>query len=180
MTTKEKLMAAALELFQKNGFDNTSTASIAKHAWFASGTLFVHFSSKGDLLEHMYISIKKESHSYVFSNLDRTLSTEELLKQTYYRTFEYYTKNYQKLIFIEQFMNSPHIHKINMQEISTEMDEYEDILERAKDEKIIANRENELLSAAITGLFFSLSKYIKSSWADRTEDCVKMIMNALR
>lgn len=180
MTTKEKLVQSALELFQENWFDNTSTASIAKSAWFATWTLFVHFSSKNDLLDSMYVSIKKESHTYVFSNLDDTLAVWEKLQQVYTKTFEYYLRNYEKLIFIEQFTNSSHIHRIDMNELGDEMEEYLKILNSAKKEGIVADKNNELLSTTIWWLFFSLSKYIKENWEDSIEECVEIIMNALK
>lgn len=180
MTTKDKLMKSALELFQEKWFDNTSTASIAKHAGFATGTLFVHFASKEELLDSMYISIKKESHSYVFDTLDTCISAGEQLEQTYKKTFEYYVRNYEKLIFIEQFTNSPHIDRVDMSEIWDEMQEYLKILSAAKKEGFVADKESELLTATIWWLFFSLSKYIKNHWEDTIDDAVEILMNALK
>lgn len=180
MTTKDKLMKSALELFQQKWFDNTSTASIAKHAGFATWTLFVHFKSKEELLDSMYISIKKESYSYVFQNLDSSISAWEQLEQVYIKTFQYYVRNYEKLIFIEQFTNSSHIDRVDMSEIRDEMQEYLKILSAAKKDGIVADIGNELLSATIWGLFFSLSKYLNQQWEDRIEECVNIIMNALK
>src|SRR5262245_61672140 len=44
------LMAAARELFAKNGFGATTTADVARHAGVSEGIVFHHFGSKADLL----------------------------------------------------------------------------------------------------------------------------------
>lgn len=58
-TKKQRLLEAALALFVDQGIYATSTASIAKAAGVANGTLFHHFSSKDVLLLELYKDIKR-------------------------------------------------------------------------------------------------------------------------
>ena len=58
---KQALLEAAIELFAKDGFWNTTTANIAKHAEVATGTLFTYFPTKNDLLDEVYLMIKREA-----------------------------------------------------------------------------------------------------------------------
>jgi AcrR family transcriptional regulator len=55
---QEKILAAALTLFVSQGISETSTASIAKAAGVATGTLFHHFDSKQSLVHGLYQSLK--------------------------------------------------------------------------------------------------------------------------
>jgi TetR/AcrR family transcriptional regulator, cholesterol catabolism regulator len=48
--TREQIRAAAWALFATQGFDATTTQSIARKAGIASGTVFLHASDKADLL----------------------------------------------------------------------------------------------------------------------------------
>lgn len=48
--TRERIRAAAWELFSTAGYDATTTQAIAKRAGVAAGTVFVHASDKADLL----------------------------------------------------------------------------------------------------------------------------------
>ncbi len=48
--TREQIRAAAWELFSTQGYDATTTQSIAKKAGVAAGTVFLHASDKADLL----------------------------------------------------------------------------------------------------------------------------------
>ena len=57
---KQQLLDSALTLFVNRGIDATSTASIAKHASVANGTLFHHFPSKEALVLALYKKIKQD------------------------------------------------------------------------------------------------------------------------
>jgi AcrR family transcriptional regulator len=48
--TRERVRAAALELFMRDGYEATTTKAIAARAGVASGTVFVHAPDKEDLL----------------------------------------------------------------------------------------------------------------------------------
>jgi AcrR family transcriptional regulator len=48
--TRERIRAAAWELFSTVGYEGTTTQAIAKRAGIAAGTVFVHASDKADLL----------------------------------------------------------------------------------------------------------------------------------
>ena len=51
MSNKEKIILAALELFSKNGYTETSISAIAKHAKVSKGLTYTHFKNKEALLE---------------------------------------------------------------------------------------------------------------------------------
>lgn len=52
--TKEKILSAALELFQENGLQGTSTREISRKAGIAEGTLFNYFKTKEDLALYFF------------------------------------------------------------------------------------------------------------------------------
>ena len=49
--TRLKIIAAALELFSKNGYSNTTLAMIADEAGFSRGPIYWHFKNKDELYE---------------------------------------------------------------------------------------------------------------------------------
>ncbi len=50
LDTRERVRAAAFELFSEKGYDETTTKEIAAKAGVAAGTVFLHASDKADLL----------------------------------------------------------------------------------------------------------------------------------
>ncbi|SCE97734.1 transcriptional regulator, TetR family [Micromonospora haikouensis] len=51
--TRKSLIASALELFERRGFDRTSVQEIADRAKLTKGAFYHHFESKDDLLRHI-------------------------------------------------------------------------------------------------------------------------------
>jgi TetR/AcrR family transcriptional regulator, cholesterol catabolism regulator len=51
--TRRSLIASALRLFERRGFDRTSVQEIADHARLTKGAFYHHFESKDDLLRHI-------------------------------------------------------------------------------------------------------------------------------
>lgn len=51
MTKKEKIIHAALDLFAKHGYTETSISKIAKAAGVSKGLTYTHFENKEDLLK---------------------------------------------------------------------------------------------------------------------------------
>lgn len=50
ITTREKIIDSACTLFAENGYYNTNTAKIAKHAGVSTGIVYGYFHDKRDLL----------------------------------------------------------------------------------------------------------------------------------
>lgn len=53
-STRKRIVTAALELFEKQGFDNTTTKEIARRARVAEGTVFNYFETKEDIALHFF------------------------------------------------------------------------------------------------------------------------------
>ncbi len=66
-----KLLAAARRLFAKKGFAATTTAEIAAQADVATGTLFLYFESKEDLLVAIFREAMDEAAAEAFASLPR-------------------------------------------------------------------------------------------------------------
>jgi AcrR family transcriptional regulator len=55
--TRERLLTAAQELIEENGYAGASVVAIAERAGVASGTLYRHFSSKEEMFVELFRSV---------------------------------------------------------------------------------------------------------------------------
>lgn len=74
---RERFLNAALKLFTQNGIQNTSTAEIARAAGTASGTLFLYFPTKIQLINELVLMITKQEAEHINSLLDPSLSVRD-------------------------------------------------------------------------------------------------------
>jgi AcrR family transcriptional regulator len=75
--TKEKILCKALNLFVARGIDKTSTNLIAKESEVASGTIFVHFENKQDLVNQVYLAAKNR----FFQSLETSIKPKSVFKK---------------------------------------------------------------------------------------------------
>jgi AcrR family transcriptional regulator len=63
--TRRRIVAAALKLFQSNGFEATTTKAIAQKAGIAEGTVFNYFKTKDDIALHFFEQEAEDAVAFV-------------------------------------------------------------------------------------------------------------------
>ncbi len=111
MNTKEKILKVAQKLFVTQGVDKTSTAQICKEAGIASGTLFVHFKRKQDLIDAIYLEKKQKSFRYVATFLDENASVKENILKLSEAIISYYIENFEDFKYFQLLERGPIVSK---------------------------------------------------------------------
>ncbi len=85
---EERILQSAIELFAAEGLA-VPTAAIAKAAGVANGTLFNYFTTKQDLIDALYLTLKKEvTQLFLAGGADQAKS----LKETSFVLWECYVR----------------------------------------------------------------------------------------
>ncbi|MBL1218869.1 MAG: TetR/AcrR family transcriptional regulator [Planctomycetes bacterium] len=77
--TRERIVAEALQLFEKKGFADTTTRDIARAAGIATGTMFNYFDSKEALAMTVFADVLKTAGTEVQQRLTGCESIAEAL-----------------------------------------------------------------------------------------------------
>lgn len=86
---REQLLEASIDLFAREGFWNTSTARIAKHAGVATGTLFNYFPSKDALINAVYMQLKDEWRAHVLDGYPAHADVKTRLEHIWFHYIEW-------------------------------------------------------------------------------------------
>ena len=89
---KQQLLEASIDLFAQEGFWNTPTARIAKHAGVATGTLFNYFPSKDVLIEAVYLHLSQEWRTHVFAGYPNNGDVKACLEHLWFRHIDWATR----------------------------------------------------------------------------------------
>jgi AcrR family transcriptional regulator len=76
--TREKIVAAATELFSRDGYHTTSSKKIAKAAGVAVGSFYNHFPDKKSLLFEIHRRHSGAVHDMIAEKVSHIFSTEEV------------------------------------------------------------------------------------------------------
>ena len=103
---REQFLTSALKLFVANGVKNTSTSAIAKGAGTASGTLFLYFPTKQDLINELVLKIGKDQSDHINSLLKPTLSVRETFFVIWDGSVRWFLENLDAYQYIRQVRDS--------------------------------------------------------------------------
>src|SRR5512145_2721251 len=106
---RDALVRAGRALFLAKGFEETTTRAIAAKAGVASGTFFLYFREKRDLLFHLFeeeVSVVQEE---AFRSAPKGAPLAKRLAHVFGRFYAYYARNprlsrvfLKELIFLEE------------------------------------------------------------------------------
>jgi AcrR family transcriptional regulator len=103
---RESFLSAALKLFVENGLQGTSTAAIAKEAGTASGTLFLYFPTKQDLIDELVLKIGREQSETITARLNPGLSAQEMFQRIWDASIRWFMANLKAYKYIQVVRDS--------------------------------------------------------------------------
>lgn len=107
MKTREKILTVAQALFVENGIHKTSTAQICREVGIASGSLFVHFKTKQDLVDAIYLERKLVFFSSVKDSVDEVDSVETNILRSSEVMVNYFLKKFGDFQYFQLLENGP-------------------------------------------------------------------------
>jgi len=149
MDKAKQAITAAIDLFGQQGFDNTSTQSIAKHAGIGNATLFKYFESKDVLIREAYLAAKKDLIACIKQGLDPTLSFEPMLRAIWLNFFSWCLEKPMMYSFVCQIASS-RFHDAQVEElVDSEMLFFKMAISSAKSNQQIADLPLEVIQGTI-------------------------------
>jgi AcrR family transcriptional regulator len=121
---REQFLNAALKLFAQNGVQNTSTATIARGAGSAAGTLFLYFPTKQNLVNELVLQVSRENSAYIKSKLSPDFSTRDTFWTIWWGYIDWFLENKDAYQYIRQIMDSGAVLEEIAQETAANLDYY--------------------------------------------------------
>ena len=144
---RERIIEAAFKLFCENGFHSTSTAIISKEAGVATGTLFLYFRSKDELINALYREAKQEMAAVLQANIPAGAPFEQQLRHFWNRAISWALENKFAFRFLMMYSNSPFISCLTREEAASTFQFTKCLIEKAiKEDRITALDSNLFLS----------------------------------
>jgi hypothetical protein len=87
----------------------------------------VHFKTKQELIDAVYINIKKKSAQAQDIKIDENLSVEENFKKITKNIINYYTNNYIEYQYVRLMNNEPEVSEEAIKEVEKEFKTFSDM-----------------------------------------------------
>jgi AcrR family transcriptional regulator len=99
--TRDRLLAAARQVFEERGFHDARVTDISKAADVAHGTFYTYFDSKEDVFRHVLKAMQHEMHA-VRSPAPPGMSPADRIAHANRGFFEAYRRNVRMMAVLEQ------------------------------------------------------------------------------
>ncbi len=157
MSTKERILDAALTLFAKNGYDGTSVEQIAKNVGIKAPSLYKHYKGKKDILNALIDSAEARYEEMFGSenNIGKVpQSREEFIKVTMERISftirDPIIRKTRMLLVQEQFRNERISEVTTRHQLDGIQKMFAKIIKGMMEEGIVKNDDPEMLAAELT------------------------------
>ncbi|UKJ06443.1 TetR/AcrR family transcriptional regulator [Solitalea lacus] len=106
---RQSILNASLEIITENGFHGSSMKLIAEKAGVASGTIYLYFKSKEELINDLFLEIRHRINDVVQNAYDEGVDYKVNFTSIWHALYDFYLNNDQVFKFIEQYSSSPFI-----------------------------------------------------------------------
>jgi AcrR family transcriptional regulator len=179
MKKKAAIYRATLDLIAKNGFLGSPMSQIAREAGISVGIIYHYFSGKEELINTIYLDIKKKFIDNIVLQLDSDLPVRQNLQQLLENVFIYYFKNWKDLSYVEQYENSLLIDHTIHAKVAGLLFPVLQLFDKAKDERIIKSLQTEILISLSFGAAIFLAKSYISQGMILNNDQMKPELGAV-
>ena len=182
---KSALLVATLTLVNNHGFHNAPMAKIAKLAGVSPATIYLYFENKQDLINTLYLEVKKSFSEVAFTGYEETMSVKKGFEIIWFNIAHYKLNSISESNFLSQCDTSPMIDEAIRIEGLKNLQPLLDLWEKGKSEGIIKPLSDYILYAnTIYPLsflmemqqrgIFTIDEVIKSSMFQVAWDAIKM------
>ncbi len=134
---KSALLNATLTLVNNHGFHNAPMAKIAKLAGVSPATIYLYFENKQDLINSLYLEVKKSFSDFAFQDYDETMSVKKGFEMIWFNIAHYKLNSISEANFLSQCDTSPMIDEAIRIEGLKNLQPLLDLWKRGKSEGII-------------------------------------------
>jgi AcrR family transcriptional regulator len=107
MTKRDKILEFTTQLIAEEGVNGSPMSQIAKKAGIAVGTFYHHFKSKEEIINEIYISIKKNFGFILEKSKEKELGYKEEFEDVWLGVYNFFVNNPVQFKFLQQIDHCP-------------------------------------------------------------------------
>lgn len=159
----EDIYAATLQLVQEYGLSGITMSMIAKQASLATGTVYLYFTNKEELIVKLFDVCANNYIRMYYSGVDIKADFSKNFRTIWMNSAKYNIEHFDQMIFLEQCFHCPFIPEEIRAVTKERFKPWYDLLEKARDAGKIKNLETIWLICYVRGTIREMVKQSKYS-----------------
>lgn len=154
-----EIYAATLVLVKEQGLAGITMSMIAKKAGFATGTVYIYFANKEELIVKLFEKCSSDYANDYFAGYDPTAPFKVAFHTIWMNMLRYSIEHFDELVFIEQCFHSPFISDDTRKATKERLLPWRELIERGKKEKLIKQLDASWIMLFVRGSVRDLVKH---------------------
>ncbi len=155
---------STLQLVAQAGLAGLTMPLIAKRSGVATGTIYLYFDSKEDLILALYSEISSRFGYTIFLGYDSEKPVEKGFRIIWGNALRYMTENYAEQVFLQQFENSPYRESPESSAYNDSlMQPFRDLITRGQWEAVIKADQHRLIQQLFFGFLQQIAADLHGS-----------------
>lgn len=150
---------AALQIVLTEGFSGLKIGQVAREAGVATGTVYLYFSNKQELISQLYLKLKRESAGAFLEGYDPEAPFMIGFETIWFNYFNTMLQRPEEMAFLEQYYRSPYLKEAVKEETDRLLAPIFELLEKGKQERLVADMDTPLLVAQLSGAMNELVRW---------------------
>lgn len=175
----EAIHQATLKLNQQVGFGGMTMAKIAREAGIATGTLYIYFKNKEELINSLYLHLKRKKARNLLNGMDMDQPLKPMMKQMFVRMLQSTVEEAYEMAFLEQYYRSPFIEEAVQTEAMQLFEPFFEVIERGQKEYLIKEVDRELIMAFLSGVIHEFSGMVQEKKVVMNDQTINTMFNML-
>lgn len=148
---RKAILKSVLRLVNRSGFYHLNMKNIAQEAGIATGTIYLYFKGKEELINALYAMIVSEFNQYVLDGYDEKQDLQLNFQKMLENAIQFYLNNPDNFSFIEQYTYAPFLFKENQDLNFMLLLPIYKMMNEGKKQKVIKDYEDGILLSLIHG-----------------------------
>lgn len=184
ITKIELIRNSALRIVLKTGFYQLKMADVAKDAKIATGTLYIYYKSKEELINDVYLETKNEIANVILNKSNQNETYFLTYKSMWKAYFNFCIKNPEKMLFVEQFIYSGLISDNVYKKSEAKFNDLNQFIIQGQKIGVLKDTSIEIIKAQIQGAVHEIVKWsLKESKNIKAKDldtCFQMSWDSVK
>ncbi|MGS0756353.1 TetR/AcrR family transcriptional regulator [Roseateles sp. GG27B] len=168
------IASATFALVEQTGLSGLTMAAIARQAGLATGTLYVYYRSKDELLADLYEQAKTSIAARLMQGDDPATPFRSRFQRIWTNLLENRLAYFAEMLFVEHYANSPWFSEASRTLSARLIKDWIDMLEAAKAQQILKDVPTVLLISSFVGSVRETSNLLRTGALANTEACQAM------
>ena len=136
-----------MSLVNKGGIQGASMAKVAKMAKVSSGTIYLYFNNKQDLVNRLYLDLRESFAKHAFNGYDVDYCIKDSFEKIWFNMTDFKLNQKEKASFLSQCDNTPMVDEQTRQEGLKHLAPLFELWDKGKQEGILKQMSPYLMYA---------------------------------